>query len=198
MPERAHITSVEALEAFRENLIIYQSKARPTLEEVTGDVVRTRIWLENDQRIHWENQVRRRLKVLEQAQAALFSSRVSHLREASTAEQAAVSRAKRAVEEAEAKLQILKKWNREFGSQVEPLARQLEKLHTVLAHDIPKAAAHLTQVVNTLDAYANITPGIASPGPAPSSNAPAAESGPASGEQAGSRSAKGGVPLPGA
>ena len=48
MPERAHVTSLEALESFRASLILYVSKARPTLEEVSADVVRTRLWLEND------------------------------------------------------------------------------------------------------------------------------------------------------
>src|ERR1041385_62452 len=90
MPERAHVTSLDALESFRASLILYVSKARPTLEEVSADVVRTRLWLQNDQRMHWENQVRRRAKALEQAQEALSSARMSHLREASAAEQMAV------------------------------------------------------------------------------------------------------------
>ena len=34
MPQRAHVTSLSAIEAFRANLIVYLSKARPTLEEV--------------------------------------------------------------------------------------------------------------------------------------------------------------------
>ena len=59
MAERAKVTSTEALEQFRNQLIIYISKARPALEEVTADVLRARSWLENDQRILWENQIRR-------------------------------------------------------------------------------------------------------------------------------------------
>jgi hypothetical protein len=50
MPQQAKITSVEALDAFRAALIIYLSKARPTLEEVSADVQRTRGWLEGEQR----------------------------------------------------------------------------------------------------------------------------------------------------
>src|SRR5947208_7463376 len=133
MPQRAQVTSVEALEAFRATLIVYLSKARPTLEEVSADVLRTKLWLENEQRMHWENQVRRRSQALEQAQQALSSARMSNLREASNTEFMAVRKAKRALEEAEAKLKLLKYWNREFDSRVEPLVKQLEKLHTFLA-----------------------------------------------------------------
>ena len=60
MPDRAHVTSVEALESFRANLIVYLSKARPTLDEVSSDVQRIQGWLENEQRTHWENELRRR------------------------------------------------------------------------------------------------------------------------------------------
>ena len=60
MPDRAHVTSVDALESFRANLIIYLSKARPTLDEVSADVQRIHGWLENEQRTHWENELRRR------------------------------------------------------------------------------------------------------------------------------------------
>jgi len=34
----------------------------------------------------------------------------------------------------------------------------VEKLHTVLAHDMVKAVAFLTQAIQTLDAYAKIAP----------------------------------------
>ena len=158
MPQRAHITSVEALETFRSQLIVYVSKARPTLEEISAEVVRVRQWLQNEQRIHWESQVRRRAKELEQAQAALFSARLSNLREESSAEQLAYHRAKRAFEEAEAKLRVLKNWNREFDNRTDPLVKQTEKLHTVLANDMVQAVAYLTEAINTLAAYSEIAP----------------------------------------
>jgi hypothetical protein len=167
MPERAHVTSVEALETFRVNLILYVSKARPTLEEVGAGVLRTRLWLQSEQRIHWEGQVRCRTKELEQAQQALSRVRLSTLSRTSLVEQKAVQKTKRALEEAEAKLKLLKQWNREFDSRVEPLAKQLEKLHSVLANDMMKATACLAQVIKTLAAYANVTPPSASTTPSP-------------------------------
>ena len=158
MPERAHVTSVEALEAFRTTLLLYVSKARPTIEEVSADVLRTRLWLENDQRMHWEQQVRRRGKALEQAEQALSSARMSNLREASTSEHMAVQKAKRALEEAESKLKMLKHWDREFEGRAQPLVKQLEKLHSVLATDMLQAAAYLMEAINTLAAYAEMAP----------------------------------------
>jgi len=166
MPDRAHVTSVDALEAFRSNLIVYLSKARPTLEEVNAAVQRTRGWLEGERRTYWESEFRRRSQALQEAQAALFSSKMSRMREASAAEQMAVQRTKRALDEAEAKLRVLKQWNRVFDSRVNPLVKQMEKLHTVLAHDMVKAVAFLAQAIQTLDAYAEVAPPTAVPGAA--------------------------------
>jgi hypothetical protein len=158
MPQRAVVTSVDAIEAFRANLIVYVSKARPTLEEASADVLRLRSWLENEQRAYWEGQVRRRTKDLEQAQQALFSARLSHLSKATAVEQLAFHRARRALDEANEKLRVLKRWAREFEARVQPLAKQMEKLHTVLSNDMLLAIASLAQTVKTLSDYAGIAP----------------------------------------
>jgi hypothetical protein len=155
---RAKVTSVEALESFRANLIVYLSKARPALEEVSDDVIRTRVWLESDRRVFWEREVRRRLQKLQDAQQALFSAEISALRAVSTAERMAIVKARRALDEAEEKLKIVKRWIRDFGNQVEPLAKKMEKLDTVLVTSMPKAIAYLAQAVKTLDAYSDVVP----------------------------------------
>src|SRR5690242_19748480 len=103
MPQRANVTSVDAIRAFRTNLLVYLSKARPTLEEVSTEVMRTKMWIENNQRTHWEGQFKRRSRQLEEAKAALFSAKMSNLREATAAEQNAVTKAQQLVREAEEK-----------------------------------------------------------------------------------------------
>ena len=153
MPQKAHVTSLEALETFRSELIVYLSQARPALDEISAEVVRTRTWLENDQRLHWENQMRRRLKDLEQAQQALFSAKLGVLRNETVMEQMAVQRAKAALGDADQKIRIIKKWEREFEGRVQPLIKQVEKLHTVLSNDMVKAVTYLTQAIATLAAY---------------------------------------------
>ncbi|MDB6108353.1 MAG: hypothetical protein JWR69_103 [Pedosphaera sp.] len=173
MPERANVTSVDALKNFRSNLIVYVSKARPTLEEVTGDVLRTRLWLEQDRRVYWEAQVRRRTKELERAQQAVFGAGLSKLREVSMAEKIAARKAKIALEEAETKLKRVKQWIRELDQRLEPLTRQLEKLHTILSDDLVQAMAYLAQAADTLEAYADKTP-VSSGGAPNSAGAPEA------------------------
>ncbi len=161
MATRVNVTSVEAIESFRANLIVYLSKARPTLEEVSAEVMRTRIWVQCNQRTHWEGVAKKRARDLEEAKAALFSAKMSNLREVSAAEQMAVTKAKRAAEEADEKLRVLRRWDRDFDNSTEPIARQLEKLQAVLNDDLVKAVAYLTQALKTLESYAGmIAPSI--------------------------------------
>jgi hypothetical protein len=60
----------------------------------------------------------------------------------------------------------VKQWDRVFDNRADPLVKQMEKLHTVLAHDMVQAVAFLAQTINTLHAYADVMPGPAG-GPAP-------------------------------
>jgi len=158
----AHVTNTDAIASFRASVIVYLGKARPLLEDACDEVIRARQWLQQDRRMHWENQVRRRTRELENANQALYSSRLANLREVTTAEQAAVLRAKRALNEAEEKLRLVKRWTLEFDQRVGPLVKQLEQLRTMLSNDMPKAAIHLAQVLKTLEAYANVEPSAAS------------------------------------
>lgn len=156
MSQRAIVTSVEAIEAFRAQLLVYISKARPAIEEVSADVMRMREWLDHEQRNYLENQLRRRSRELDEAQQALFSSRISNFRTETSAELLQFQRAKRAVEAAENKLRTLKQWNKNFDGQVQPLVKQMEKIHTVLSHDLTQAVALLAQTALTLEAYTEI------------------------------------------
>lgn len=158
MAEQAQITSVEAIESFRVALILFTSRARAALEEVSGEAQHVKQWLENDQRRLLENELRLRAKKLEQAQQELFSARLSTFQETTSLQQLAVQRAQRAQREAEEKMARLKKWNREIETRSDPLVKQVEQLHNFLSAEMPKAVAQLTQTVRTLDDYAGIEP----------------------------------------
>ncbi len=176
MPQQARITSLEAVERFRARLILYRERAARALDEISDAVTRTRLWLENDAQRVWENEIRRRTRELEQRRQEAFSARLSELRETSTAQQAAVQKARRALREAEDKLQRVKHWQRHFDHRVEPAARQVEKLRHTLGPDLGRAIAWLNEVMRTLSAYAEIrTPGA----PPPPAEATPAESPPA-------------------
>lgn len=166
MAERSHVSSVEAIEAFRASVIVYLAKARPAVEEVSAEVLRTGLWLENDQRNYWVKEIRTLNRKLEEAQAELFAAKLDRLKEASAAQEMAVHRIKRELREAEDKLALTKRWSRDIQNITQPLLKEVEQLHTFFTTDMVRAIAYLVQVVKTLDAYAGIAPPGAAAKPA--------------------------------
>jgi hypothetical protein len=156
MPERAQVTSVEAIESFRASLLVFLSKVRPTLEEVSDEVMRLQFWLQNDQRRHWEKELRQRGLKLEEARREKFNTSLSHLQEATALQNMAVQRAERAVREAEDKLDLLKKWGRSLEDRTTPMVKQVEEFHGFLTIDMGRAVAQLVQIVRALEAYAKV------------------------------------------
>jgi hypothetical protein len=68
----------------------------------------------------------------------------------------AVHRAQAAIHEAESKLRVLKKWERELETRTEPMIKLIEQLHGYLTTDMGKAVALLGEIVKTLQAYAEV------------------------------------------
>ena len=139
MAEKAQITSVEAIESFRAQLIVFLGQARPVLEEVGNEMSRTRLWLQNDQRMFWEHELRLRNRKLEEAKQELFNSTISNIPTGTTALlQMTMQRSQRAVHDAEAKLKFLKRWDNELDNRAAPLLKQAEQLHGFLATDMTR------------------------------------------------------------
>jgi cob(I)alamin adenosyltransferase len=156
MPDQADVSSVEAIDAFRSKLIVYLTKARTTIEEANSEVVRTRQWLENDQRTHWQRELRSRKQAMEQAQAELFSARISLVNKASAAQELEVHRAQRAIREVEAKMSVLKKWDRDLENRTEPLTRLIDQLGSFILIEMNQAVASLGMTVKALEGYSSI------------------------------------------
>jgi hypothetical protein len=171
MAEQAKVTHIDALEAFRASLIIFIGAAHRNLDEATDEVRRTRLWLQGDQMMYWQTEIRKRQKKLDALEQELFGARLSGLRDPSPQLLAQVRKAKEALQEAEGKLRNVKNWIRNFDHHAEPLTRKLEGLRYFLDHDMPKALAFLVQAQKSLEAYAEVRPDAA-PSPKPAAQPP--------------------------
>ena len=161
MAERAQVTSLEAVESFRAGLIVFLKNARATLEEAQDEVLRTQSWVQDGQRRYWENEMRVRARKLEEARAELFRARLSQFNESTALQLMGVQRAERGIREAEAKLRIVKKWDRELENRTDPLLKQVSQLQGFLSADMARAVAYLEQMSRILAAYVSAAP----PGP---------------------------------
>ena len=141
MAGNAQITSVEAIENFRAKLIVFLSQTRPVMEEVGNELSRTRLWLQNDQRMFWDHERRKRERKLEEAKQELFNATMSAIQSGTTALlQMTVQRSQRAVQESETKLKLLKRWDNELDNRAAPLMKQIGQLHGFLEVQHPRPA----------------------------------------------------------
>jgi uncharacterized protein YoxC len=176
MAIQARVTSTDAIESFRACLIVFISKARQSVDEAIDEVRRTRYWLQCDQPLRWEAEIRRRTKALDQAQHELRNVQLAGNQESAVmTRRAAVNRAKQALAEAEEKLRRVKKWNVNYDNSADPVVKKVESFRQFVNDDLAKAVAHLRNVEKALEAYAETGAPASSPGPAaaPASGEPA-------------------------
>ena len=65
------------------------------------------------------------------------------------------------------KIRALKKWDRNLENRADPLLRQVDSLHNFMTAEMPRAVAYLTEVIKTLEAYADVTMPGSTMNPAP-------------------------------
>src|SRR6266542_6438419 len=158
MPPAAKVSSIQALDDFKTSLILFREKAGHLLDEASGDVVRTRSWLQTDRLVHWKNQARQRARELAQAEQELLTARLSDMPEAIKARRMAVNKTKLSLQEAEDGLARVKHWILHYETQVESHAKLVTQLRHSLAHDMIKAVAFLETAASILVAYAETSP----------------------------------------
>jgi len=169
MANQAKVTSIDALERFRANLIIFRTKARRALDTAIDECRRTGVWLQQDRRMHWEGEIRRRRKVLEQAEADLYSARLTGMQESAAVKRAAVNKARHALEEAETRLKNVKRWNQRFGTEADQLLKRLEPLRQIVDHDMPDGISFLVEAQKSLQAYTDVRLADSAPTASPAS-----------------------------
>lgn len=174
MAERAHVRSIEALRAFKAALADFEDASRQALGEAQGQVQRAVGWLQNDRAIYWRQQLKYRQNRLSDAKSELMRAEMAtETRTSAVVERKNVQKWKQAVEEAEQKLQNIKRWMRliereqtMFKSRCQPLARTIEG-------EMPKAHARLDRYYATLEKYVRMAP----PGERVRASGPRSESG---------------------
>ena len=165
MSDQVNISSIDALEAFRADLIQYIAKARTALEDMEGDVRRTQTWLDIDRTQHWAGQLKSWTKKLHQAEQELYSANLTSPQASNAFQKMAVLKARRKVEEAEEKMRVVKKWRQTFETRSTPMLRQLDPMFHLVGQHLPKGVHSLGEAIKALQAYAEKSPAPASPPP---------------------------------
>ena len=171
MATEAHVSSIAALDDFRAALVIYLERTGRILDDVNGEVVATREWLQTDRQAHWQHVIRRREKELAQAEAELLTARLSGNPGAIQDRRLVAQRARNALEEAQAGLARVRRWLRHYETEVEARAKVVHQVRQMIGYDMTKAVAYLQNAATTLADYAALAAPATEPGGVESSGA---------------------------
>jgi hypothetical protein len=172
MADQVKISSIDALEAFRADLIQYIAKARVALEDMEGDVRRTQTWLDTDRTQYWGGQLKQWTKHLHQAEQELYSANLTNPKASNAFQKMAVLKARRKLEEAEEKMRLVKHWRQTFENRATPLLRQLDPMFLIVGQQLPKGVFSLGEAIKALQAYAGKMPMQKTPPTAPVDGTP--------------------------
>ena len=155
MNRAADVRSVEAIRAFRAQLVVYQGKLRQALESLGVELSRGEGWFEN-QRSYWPAEFRRASDQLAEARAALSRCMLGKGKERPSAcddERKLVVDAKRRLSFTEQQTGITKNWCLQVSQDSDDFRNRLSRVIALVEGDIPKAIATLDRLTESLDRY---------------------------------------------
>jgi flavin-binding protein dodecin len=173
MAERASVESLDAIKMFRVALIKFAEAGSVALADAESEIARTLIWLENEARSHWENQIRKRHEIVERCKEAVRMKKLfkdsTGRQQSAVDEEKALAIAKRNLDEAEQKLANVRKYTRVLQKEMQMYKGGVARLQTDVASVLPQAALELGAMIEALEAYSSLqaeSPEAASAAPA--------------------------------
>ncbi|WP_406700916.1 hypothetical protein V5E97_19180 [Singulisphaera sp. Ch08] len=132
---QANVRSTDAIKQFKLALLTYAEDARVALGAMEMEIRQVRNWLERDQYTYWTSQVKRAKEKIAEARTELNRRRLSQSNSDAVSDsdqKEALRVAKQRLEEAEDKVQRIKRWGpvlehalSEYHSQSQPLSDKL-------------------------------------------------------------------------
>ena len=144
MNPQAQVDSIEVIKAFRESLLKFIDSAGSALSDTDADIHRTQVWLEREQKSHWQGQLQKRTQKVAQAKDALRRKKLYKTAAGTTPaadeEEKALQIAERQLAEARLKVGKVSRWRRE-------LEKEAYVRLTIMSPDPAAALRHLGEAL---------------------------------------------------
>lgn len=158
----ARIDSPDVIKDFRNQFLKFEQTCRQGLSGASSDVDRIMQWLRHDQLLFWKQELRKSEELLSQARSQYLLARhgSDYLRKPSyVEEQKALKKAERRKEEAQKKLEAVKKWSAMLEQQADKLMGPIDNFSGLLDTMAPKALSRLEVMIRNLEDYLRDSPG---------------------------------------
>lgn len=156
-----NVESIEVLRTIRAQLCGFGEDARNALAATEMEINRMVSWLTQDRRLYWDAQIRKRREDLAMAKSDLSRKRTSQMfgSEGNVGEQRdQVRQAKVRLEEAEEKLERVKRWVAPLQQGIMEYRGRAQPLGDMAGSHVEHALALLDRMIDALEEYSTTKP----------------------------------------
>jgi hypothetical protein len=157
MPGPAQVRSSEAIEVFSLALARFAERVGNALDVIDADLRRADDWIDHDRPSYWRKTIHEAEDAVHQAkldvERCLLMTTVDGQRPACREQRAALQQAKVRLDYCREKLDLVKKWQRNFRHDSMEYKGRVGQLRWVVEHDVPAARGVLTKIVHHVEQY---------------------------------------------
>ena len=161
MAAPVNVRSVSSIEDFRGALGRFQEEATGSISSLRQTVNRFLDYIEHDRPAFWREEQRKAFDALAQARSALARKQIitvaGHKAEC-IEEKQALERAKRRLETAQRKIEIVRQWNAKAHDAADEYSASVGRLDQYLVNDVPRMFALLDRILSSLEGYVSVAP----------------------------------------
>jgi hypothetical protein len=161
MSDAARVTSIDALKDFRESVQAFLEEAKNALIAVELENRRAIDWLVNRQRLYWAEELKRRREKHSMALTELHRKKLQQRPGTTvfdTDQQEAVRATLVKVREAEAKIELVKKWTSPLQHAIDEYHGVARPLGDMLEGDVRHSINMLERMIISLEEYLRMSP----------------------------------------
>jgi len=160
MSNQARVNSIDAIRDVRAAVIVFNERAQSALGEVNSEAQKTIMRLRLEAGPRWAKRLRERQDAWVAARSELIRKQASFSTDNPTCveQRKAVDKAKAAVEEAQHKIERIKRLITELERQYTLYKGHVAGLSEQVSRSLPLAVARLDRMTDALEAYRSVNP----------------------------------------
>jgi hypothetical protein len=159
MGESANVRSLEALRHFKVAVLQFGHNIESGLTMIDQELSRALDWLEHDRPHYWKQQVRMSFEAISQARTAYDQCRLKTVagnRSPCIEERDALRAAQDRLRIAQEKIELVKHWTINVRHEVDEYRGRISQLQQTIEYDLPRSAAILGKMIESIEAYTAI------------------------------------------
>jgi len=160
MSDSAKVSSIDAIKGFRLSVAKFVQEVTNAIAEIDADIHRVAGELRYERLPYWNKQVIARQEAVIAARTERSRKELMSMSDMPSLveERRNLDKAKRAVEEAQQKIEAVKKWARLVDRESMLFKGQLQSLSDAVCRDLPEGIVRLGKMIAALEAYAAMAP----------------------------------------